>query len=235
MLKRFLASAAGTAIVSALVAAYVRLVLATTSWRIEGREHIEARFADPASIVVVAFWHGRLGAMVGLWRCLDHGRPVAVLSSTHRDGRISAATMRRLGLEVVDGSSRRGGSEGLRRMISWLRGGRWAAITPDGPRGPRMRAQPGVLMMARMAGAPVLPVAFSTTRGRTLGSWDGLLLPLPFGRGVYVVGRPIVMPRETDEATLEALRLEVEAALTAVTREADRLCGRETPEPAPPR
>jgi len=235
LLKRFLASAAGTAIVSALVAAYVRLVLATTSWRIEGREHIEARFADPASIVVVAFWHGRLGAMVGLWRCLDHGRPVAVLSSTHRDGRISAATMRRLGLEVVDGSSRRGGSEGLRRMISWLRGGRWAAITPDGPRGPRMRAQPGVLMMARMAGAPVLPVAFSTTRGRTLGSWDGLLLPLPFGRGVYVVGRPIVMPRETDEATLEALRLEVEAALTAVTREADRLCGRETPEPAPPR
>ncbi|MBM3478614.1 MAG: DUF374 domain-containing protein [Alphaproteobacteria bacterium] len=235
MLKRFLASAAGTAIVSALVAAYVRLVLATTSWRIEGREHIEARFADPASIVVVAFWHGRLGAMVGLWRCLDHGRPVAVLSSTHRDGRISAATMRRLGLEVVDGSSRRGGSEGLRRMISWLRGGRWAAITPDGPRGPRMRAQPGVLMMARMAGAPVLPVAFSTTRGRTLGSWDGLLLPLPFGRGVYVVGRPIVMPRETDQATLEALRLEVEAALTAVTREADRLCGRETPEPAPPR
>jgi len=235
LLKRFLASAAGTAIVSALVAAYVRLVLATTSWRIEGREHIEARFADPASIVVVAFWHGRLGAMVGLWRCLDHGRPVAVLSSTHRDGRISAATMRRLGLEVVDGSSRRGGSEGLRRMISWLRGGRWAAITPDGPRGPRMRAQPGVLMMARMAGAPVLPVAFSTTRGRTLGSWDGLLLPLPFGRGVYVVGRPIVMPRETDQATLEALRLEVEAALTAVTREADRLCGRETPEPAPPR
>jgi len=235
LLKRFLASAAGTAIVSALVAAYVRLVLATTSWRIEGREHIEARFADPASIVVVAFWHGRLGAMVGLWRCLDHGRPVAVLSSTHRDGRISAATMRRLGLEVVDGSSRRGGSEGLRRMISWLRGGRWAAITPDGPRGPRMRAQPGVLMMARMAGAPVLPVAFSTTRGRTLGSWDGLLLPLPFGRGVYVVGRPIAMPREADEATLEALRLEVEAALTAVTREADRLCGRETPEPAPPR
>jgi len=235
LLKRFLASAAGTAIVSALVAAYVRLVLATTSWRIEGREHIEARFADPASIVVVAFWHGRLGAMVGLWRCLDHGRPVAVLSSTHRDGRISAATMRRLGLEVIDGSSRRGGSEGLRRMISWLRGGRWAAITPDGPRGPRMRAQPGVLMMARMAGAPVVPVAFSTTRGRILGSWDRLLLPLPFGRGVYVLGRPIAMPREADEATLEALRLEVESALTEATREADRLCGRETPDPAPPR
>lgn len=235
MLKRFLASAAGTAIVSALVAAYVRLVLATTRWSVSGAGNIEAQLADPSSTLVVAFWHGRLGAMVGLWRGLGRGRPMAVLSSTHRDGRISKATMRRLGLEVIDGSSRRGGSEGLRRMISWLRGGRWAAITPDGPRGPRMRAQPGVLMMARMAGAPVVPVAFSTTRGRTLGSWDGLLLPLPFGRGVYVVGRPIAMPREASEQELEALRLEVEAALTEATREADRLCGRATPEPAPPR
>lgn len=235
LLKRFLASAAGTVLVSALVAAYVRLVLATTRWTVSGAGHIEAQLADPSSTLVVAFWHGRLGAMVGLWRGLGRGRPMAVLSSTHRDGRISKATMRRLGLEVIDGSSRRGGSEGLRRMISWLRGGRWAAITPDGPRGPRMRAQPGVLMMARMAGAPVVPVAFSTTRGRTLGSWDGLLLPLPFGRGVYVVGKPIAMPREASEQELEALRLEVEAALTEATREADRLCGRATPEPAPPR
>jgi len=234
LLKSFLSSPAGTRVVSALVAAYVRLVLATTSWRIEGREHIEA-LLDAGGPVVAAFWHGRLGAMTGLWRLLGRGRDLAVLSSTHRDGRISAATMRRLGLEVIDGSSRRGGTDGLRRMISWVRGGRWAAITPDGPRGPRMRAQPGVLMMARVSGAPVLPVAFSTTRGRTLGSWDGMLLPLPFGRGVYVVGRPISLPREAGEEELEALRLEVEAALTEVTRAADRLCGRETPEPAPPR
>ena len=99
MLKRFLASAAGTALVSALVAAYVRLVLATTRWTVSGAGHIEALLADPSSTLVVAFWHGRLGAMVGLWRGLGRGRPMAVLSSTHRDGRISKATMRRLGLD----------------------------------------------------------------------------------------------------------------------------------------
>jgi lysophospholipid acyltransferase (LPLAT)-like uncharacterized protein len=234
MLKAFLASAAGARIVSALVAAYVRLVLATTSWRIEGRAHADALLAQDGP-VVAAFWHGRLGAMTGLWRIIGGGRRLAVLSSTHRDGRISAATMRRFGLEVIDGSSRRGGSDGLRRMISWVRGGRWAAITPDGPRGPRMRVQPGLLMMARIAGAPVVPVAFSTTRGRLLGTWDRLLLPLPFGRGVYVVGAPIFLARDADAATVESQRLEIEAALTAVTREADRLCGRQTPEPAQPR
>ncbi|MFM8679328.1 MAG: DUF374 domain-containing protein, partial [Alphaproteobacteria bacterium] len=109
MLKRFLASAAGTALVSALVAAYVRLVLMTSRWSVSGAGNIAPLLADPSSMVVVAFWHGRLGAMVGLWRGLGVGRPMAVLSSTHRDGRISAATMRRLGLEVIDGSSRRGG------------------------------------------------------------------------------------------------------------------------------
>jgi lysophospholipid acyltransferase (LPLAT)-like uncharacterized protein len=197
MLKAFLASAAGTRIVSALAAAYVRVVLATTSWRIEGRAHADALLAQGGP-VVAAFWHGRLGAMTGLWGIIGGGRRLAVLSSMHR-------------------------------------GGRWAAITPDGPRGPRMRVQPGLLMMARIAGAPVVPVAFSTTRGRLLGTWDRLLLPLPFGRGVYVVGAPIFLARDADAATAESQRLEIEAALTAVTREADRLCGRQTPDPAQPR
>jgi hypothetical protein len=139
--------------------------------------------------------------------------------------------MRRFGLDVIDGSSRRGGAEGLRRMVGWVRGGGWAGITPDGPRGPRMRAQPGILALARLSGAPILPVAFSTTRGRALRSWDRMLLPLPFGRGVFVIGAPIAVPRDADEATLAALRTELEGALTALMHDADRRCGRISPEP----
>jgi lysophospholipid acyltransferase (LPLAT)-like uncharacterized protein len=78
----------------------------------------------------------------------------------------------------------------------------------------------------------VLPASFSTTRGRFLGSWDRLLLPLPFGRGVFVVGEPVSVGADAD---LETARRAIEDALNRVTREADRLCGRETPEPAPPR
>jgi lysophospholipid acyltransferase (LPLAT)-like uncharacterized protein len=233
VLRRFLSSPVGVAIVSALVAAYVRVVLRTTRWRIIGQP-VATRLIEAGQPAIVAFWHGRLGAMVELrLRCLGAPR-VAVLSSTHRDGRISAATMRRFGLDVVDGSSRRGGSEGLRRLVAWVRAGNWAAITPDGPRGPRMRARPGVLLLARLSGAPILPVAFSTTRGRMLRSWDRMLLPYPFGRGVFVIGAPIEVPRDADEAEIARLHEALEAALTAALRTADAACGRESPEPAAP-
>jgi lysophospholipid acyltransferase (LPLAT)-like uncharacterized protein len=231
LLRAFLSSPAGIACTSWLIAAYLRFVTATTRWTILGTEHL-APLRAAGRPGIAAFWHGRLLANPHLWRRLGSGIRLAVLSSTHRDGRISAATMRRFGLDVIDGSSRRGGAEGLRRMVGWVRGGGWAGITPDGPRGPRMRAQPGILALARLSGAPILPVAFSTTRGRALRSWDRMLLPLPFGRGVFVIGAPIAVPRDADEATLAALRTELEGALTALMHDADRRCGRISPEPA---
>ncbi|MGH7735079.1 MAG: lysophospholipid acyltransferase family protein, partial [Gemmatimonadales bacterium] len=59
------------------------------------------------------------------------------------------------------------------------------------------------------------------------------LLPLPFGRGVFVVGQEIALPGTLDAASREALRLRLEDALNAVTREADRRAGHDTLEPSP--
>jgi lysophospholipid acyltransferase (LPLAT)-like uncharacterized protein len=55
-----------------------------------------------------------------------------------------------------------------------------------------------------------------------LKSWDRFLLPRPFARGLFVYGAPILVPREADEAALEAARLEVERSLNEVTERADR-------------
>ena len=101
--------------------------------------------------------------------------------------------------------------------------------------GPRMRAAPGALMTAELAHAVILPVAYATTRRRILKSWDRFLLPLPFGRGVFIAGEAIEAPGRLDEAGREALRLRLEAALNAVTAEADRLTGHVPIEPAPAR
>jgi hypothetical protein len=40
---------------------------------------------------------------------------------------------------------------------------------------------------------------------------DRFVVPLPFSRGVFVWGAPIQVPRDADDATLEACRLRVEA------------------------
>jgi lysophospholipid acyltransferase (LPLAT)-like uncharacterized protein len=96
-----------------------------------------------------------------------------------------------------------------------------------------MRASLGAVEIARIAGKPLVPVAFSTTRRRVLGSWDRFVLALPFGRGVFVVGDPIAPPAADDRGAAEAARRRLEDALNAVTAEADRLTGHAPVEPAP--
>ena len=84
----------------------------------------------------------------------------------------------RFALDVVLGSSSRGGAKGLRTAAQLLAGGDHIAITPDGPRGPRRVAAPGVAQLAALSGAPVLPCAAQTTRRWVLPTWDRMVVPL---------------------------------------------------------
>jgi lysophospholipid acyltransferase (LPLAT)-like uncharacterized protein len=52
-------------------------------------------------------------------------------------------------------------------------------------------------------------------------SWDRFLLPLPFGRGLFLFGEPITVSADASEADVEAKRLELEQALNRMTEEAD--------------
>jgi lysophospholipid acyltransferase (LPLAT)-like uncharacterized protein len=110
--------------------------------------------------------------------------------------------------------------------------GALVAITPDGPRGPRMRAQEGASRLALSQGAPVIAVAFSVRWGRNLTSWDRFLLPLPFGRGAIVYSPPRSPPDEGGPQAMERFRLALEGDLNAVTNRADDLCGRARVLPA---
>jgi len=53
-------------------------------------------------------------------------------------------------------------------------------------------------------------------------SWDRFMVPFPWSRGLFLWGAPIQVPRELDEAALEAKRLELETILNRMTAEADR-------------
>jgi len=94
-------------------------------------------------------------------------------------------------------------------------------ITPDGPRGPRRQAAPGVAQLAALSGAALVPVGAASTRHRRLPSWDRMMLPLPFGRGVLVCGPPIRVARGEADAALPGIA----AALDAAAAAADAACG----------
>ena len=121
----------------------------------------------------------------------------------------------------------------MRESLRHLAAGGVVALAPDGPRGPRMRAQMGPVQLAKHAGAPLIAFAWSTSRRRVMNSWDRFVLPLPFGRGVYVWSQVIHVPRHADAAEMERARALLESEMIRITNEADRRAGGEIVEPAP--
>ena len=200
-----------------LIQLYIRFVYLTNRWTVEGGE-IPRRLRADGKGFILAFWHGRLLLIPMAWQRLA---PMHMLISSHRDGRIIADAVTYFGVDSIAGSTRRGGSTALRAMLKWLAAGECVGITPDGPRGPALTASAGIVNVARLAGVPIVPIAFATSRHRVLRSWDRFYLGLPFGRGVFLWGEPITVARELDEAGVEAMRLEIECRMNELAAAAD--------------
>jgi len=181
------------------------------------------RLWDAGTPVIYAVWHGRMLMLPYLYGGARH---VHVLASRSRDGELVSRFARGFGFRVIRGSSSRGAATALRRLGRLLTEDRVeVAVAPDGPRGPRYVAHPGAVILARLAGAPIVPVGFGASRGTALGSWDACLVPHPFARAAVVFGDPIRVPPDADRAALERCRNDLEAALRRVTEEADRVAG----------
>jgi lysophospholipid acyltransferase (LPLAT)-like uncharacterized protein len=189
---------------------------------------IEYRHADVLDRVrrehghyILAFWHSRFVLMPFAYP----GGRIVVLVSRHRDGRMTGEILRRFGLECAWGSSTAGGAGALRDILRRVRAGYDVGVTPDGPRGPRRRAKPGVVATARLSGLPIVPVAFSACPARRLRSWDRTLVPRFFARGLFVYGEPIRVDRAADAEGQAASRERVEAELDRLTDLADAAVG----------
>ena len=231
LFKRLSMSPTGHALLAWGAVQYLRAVKVTNRWE-QKVPAATAALLDDDKPVVACFWHGRLAVMRPAWR--RSPSRFHMLISGHRDGEVVAIAMRRLGFPVISGSSRRGGTSALRAMSQVLWRGDSVGITPDGPRGPRMRAKLGAIKAAQAAGVPIVPVTGSIRRCRVLKTWDRFLGADFFSRGLLLFGEPIEVPKGLDRDGMEAKRLELETVLNDLTREADLACGLEPVEPAPP-
>ena len=233
--RRLLGQPRAVAAIAALGASYIRLVHASGRWALLCPETTVAlvRARRP---FIGAFWHGRMMMIAPAWRTLVREHRIEdalqpyVISSDHRDGRLMAEATSRFGLKTRFASTKRGGIGILRLVRQAVEEGAIAVVTPDGPRGPNMRAKGGLVRVALRTGAPIVPVAFAAANARQLKSWDRFHLALPFARGVMAFGEPIRLHSDADP---EAARLEVETSLTALTAAADRAVGQPPIEPSP--
>ena len=190
-----------------LAANYIRLVYYTSRKRIDVDESARPYMSGEKN-AVFSFWHGRMLMTVMI---KPKGRQMNVLISSHRDGEMIARVMQWFGLGTVRGSTSRGGVMAGKGAMKALQDGENLCITPDGPRGPALKVQKGVVSIAEMAKLPVVPVAYSSSRHRRIRSWDRFMVALPFGRLYYKIGAAMW------DATPEALEL----AMVTLTQEAD--------------
>lgn len=229
--KRVLHSPLAGRIAAHAIAGYIRLVEATSRTTFIGREHADALLGSDKGFIL-AFWHARL--LMGPAMRRETKKPVYMLISTHRDGEIIASAVRGFGVELIRGSAadpkkpekNKSGAPAVAGMIEALRAGGIVGMTPDGPRGPAEIAKIGAVKLAAYSGAPILPAAYSASRGPRLATWDRFLLAAPFSRLVFAAGAPIHIERGADAAALDAARRHLESELTAAARIADATAGR---------
>ena len=207
----------GSIILTPLLRAAIALLRATMRVKVLHGEYL-ADLQSRRIPFLLALWHGRMFLIIDEHR----GQGIVTMASKSNDGDIIAGWLETNGYVVVRGSTTRGGSEALRRMVYHMRAGRNGALTVDGPKGPVRVVQPGVVRLARLTGAWILPVSVSSSRPLFFRSWDRHLVPKPFSRNFLSYGEPFPIGADlSDEAALT----KIAAAINKITEEVDKVAG----------
>jgi len=228
--RRLLRGRAIMAIGGSVIYRGLRLVHATQS-EVPGSTDWRARLTaeHPA---IVGLWHGQ-HLLAPFFR--PEELPYVALLSRNADAEMNAAVVERFGIATVRGSggragpvrAQKGGARALIALRQHLARGFGVCMIADVPKGVPRDAGLGIVTLARISGRPILPSAAVTSRRYVVqSSWDKTTVPMPFGRIAVVVGDPITVPADADEAAMEAKRREITLAIEAANVAAERLVGR---------
>jgi hypothetical protein len=208
-------------LLAALIYTVAQCLTATLRFRLED---LSGYFSDvPQEKYIFVIWHNRLALALIVYRRYvarrDRKRRLVALVSASKDGGLLTGILELFKVQPVRGSSSRRGAQAFRELVAWGRRGHDLALTPDGPRGPCYVVQDGVISMAQMTGLPIVPVTYHLSWKIRVKSWDRFQIPLPFAVCTVTMGTALRVPRDTDEAGRERLRLQLEADLRSCTRD----------------
>ncbi|MDP3849084.1 MAG: lysophospholipid acyltransferase family protein [Luteolibacter sp.] len=171
--------------------------------------------------VIYILWHNRFFAAPPAWQklCGPVRKAVALTSASH-DGDMVAHAMAVFGVGSVRGSSSRRGVAALVGLKRALQEGLDICVTPDGPRGPRYKIQPGIVKLAESTGAPIIPIHVRFSSAWRLKTWDRFVIPKPFSRVEVTFAQAIRLTRGMDAESFENERLKLESLLVSGTDDA---------------
>lgn len=169
---------------------------------------------------IFALWHAH---QCGVYAFEDKEK-LHIMISKSNDGDIIATATKSLGINVVRGSQSRGGTGATLALIEKIKEGGNAAITIDGPRGPKHVVKKGIVEIARITGVPVVPMIwYSKSKGfLKFKTWDEFRFPLDFINTIALYGDPIAVPNDVDAEGIELYRAKIENELKLLYKTAQR-------------
>ncbi len=222
--KKIANSEAFNRFVEGRFAAYIRFAHNTSTWQRTGFEPMEEAVQN-GEAVIVALWHQRLLMSPYLFDA-SKGK-ICTLTSSARAGRMAGNVQTLFGFETLAMSGKDRRVKMSRELLRKIRDGVSIGIAADGPNGPARIASTVPLVWARTSGCRVFTLSFSARKVMQLPTWDKMMLPAPWTKGVLMCREwTETVPRKVTEEQTESLRVNLEHALNEVTDASDRATGR---------
>ncbi|WP_018969353.1 lysophospholipid acyltransferase family protein [Rubritalea marina] len=189
----------------------LRALGSTLRIEIDNQSGVDTDIVDGSEPVLWSFWHNTIFVMPYVRIKAFRPRKVVVLASASPDGQILESAVNVCEIGAVRGSSSRRAVAALIALRKAIESGSDVCITPDGPRGPRYKLQPGIVKVAQATRAPMVPITVECKYAIKLSTWDALRIPLPFSKVKVTLGPKRYASNEMTEEEFEAVRSKLEA------------------------
>jgi len=173
--------------------------------------------------LLFALWHGDY---FPIYQYARQSR-LYIIVSRSPDGEILSRVLKAAGYRTVRGSTSRGATRAMVDLANVVKGGADAGIAVDGPKGPRHVAKPGIVLLAKLTGCPIVPLGGAMSRYKQFPSWDRFRLPIPPSRAVAIAGAPIRVPPDASAELIEARRAQLETSLLSLRDQAHEYVARD--------
>jgi lysophospholipid acyltransferase (LPLAT)-like uncharacterized protein len=193
--------------------ALVLIIGKTVKFEVENYENYE-KIIKADKIPIYTFWHNTIFLGTYYFR----NRQIIVMSSKSFDAEYIARFIKRLGYGTIRGSSTRGGVGALIEMVKVMKRGFACGFAIDGPKGPKHIAKPGVCLLAKKTGNPIMPFVVIPQKHWEIKSWDNLQIPKPFSRALVKIGEPIYVEPDANDKDIENKRLELQKKLDELVK-----------------
>ena len=187
---------------------------ATCKIRVIDEHNSIEKLVKNTDIFTPCFWHqDLLIALLVVSRWLKKGFKGGFIISPSVDGEVPARIAASWGAEIIRGSAVRTGASAMRDIHRFLKQGISIITAADGPLGPKFHFKMGVVLMAKLGHAPIIPITCSSKEAWYLNRWDQFMIPKPFTKIIVMIGKPYVIPKTSNMSQLEEHRSNIELKL----------------------